>query len=163
MNNIVIYNTTQREKLSEFFYKILVEHKEYISHGEMQMGIAISPSNIAPDALKRWQQYLDHQSRRNDTMIALCTNESDDILGFIIVGTESDGAAPFGVIYDLSVDSSLRGKGIGSALMDKAFAFLKEQNVKQCYLESGIKNSTAHKFFERYGFNAVSYVFHSNL
>lgn len=161
--NIIDYNPTYREELSNFFYKIISQHKEYISHGEIQMGIALSKDEIAPNALQRWRQYLDRQNERNDTNIIICLSETNSIIGFAIAGVESDGAAPYGIIYDLSVDKECRGKGVGSALMSRVISYLKSQNITQCYLESGIRNSSAHHFFERYGFKAVSYIFQSGI
>ena len=85
------------------------------------------------------------------------------LAGFIIFGTRDDGAAPYGVIYDLGVLPELRKKGTGSLLVRTALDALREQGVEACYLESGVNNHSAHHFFEQFGFRQVSCVFRNKL
>ena len=39
--------------------------------------------------------------------------EDRTIIGFVLFGITNDGASPYGVIFDLSVDPAYRGKHIG--------------------------------------------------
>lgn len=50
-------------------------------------------------------------------------------------------------------------KGIGKALLNKGFDWLRAQGVEQFYLESRIDNHSAHKFFENQCFRMVSHIF----
>ena len=46
---ITIYSTDYRTQLCEFFSRIIESHKAYISHGELQMGIALDGNELAPN------------------------------------------------------------------------------------------------------------------
>ena len=92
------------------------------------------------------------------------TDEQEGALvGFVLFGITDDGDAPFGVIFDLGVEPACRGQRVGQQLMERALAFFREQSVRDCYLESGINNHSAHEFFEHHGFRAVSSVFRLKL
>lgn len=159
---IIKYNKTRRDELANFFISIISNYSDYISHGELQMGIAINDSQLAPNAKELWLEYLDRQSSNPDISIALAI-ENNEVVGFIIAGIESDGAQPYGMIYDLSVDPTKRKLGIGSQLMSHGIQHIKEMGAEDCYLESGLHNHSAHDFFKRYGFTAVSKIFKTKL
>ncbi len=151
------YTATQEGRLVDFFFEILSQHPDYISHGEIQMGIASKQGEITPNAKKQWLEYL-HRQIEGECQINVATINSE-IVGFSIAGIECDGDAPYGVIYDMSVTHALRGRGIGNQLMQEILAYFEEQGVESAYLESGVNNSTAHNFFEKYGFKTVSKIF----
>lgn len=56
------YKFEDRTTLCDFFAIVLEEHKDYISHGELQMGIATEPGILATDYKQKWLQYLDRQT-----------------------------------------------------------------------------------------------------
>jgi ribosomal protein S18 acetylase RimI-like enzyme len=156
------YNKDDKAMLCEFFANILEEHKDYISHGELQMGIAVDSGVLAPDFREKWAEYLDRQMAIAENRILL--NEDDGLLnGFIIFGITDDGDAPFGMIFDLAVTPECRGKHIGQSLVEKAMEYFKQSNIKGCYLESGVNNHSAHHFFERHGFAHVSNIYRLKL
>ena len=153
-----------KERLCDLFATPIELHKKYISHGEIQMGIATDPKTLAPNFKEVWLQYLERQYTDPQTSIRLYeTDEEGTLAGFIIFGTRDDGAAPYGVIYDLGVLPELRKKGTGSLLVRTALDALREQGVEACYLESGVNNHSAHHFFEQFGFRQVSCVFRNKL
>lgn len=156
------YNKDDKAMLCEFFANILEEHKDYISHGELQMGIAVDSGVLAPDFREKWAEYLDRQVAIAENRILL--NEDNGVLnGFIIFGITDDGDAPFGMIFDLGVAPECRGKHIGQSLVEKAMEYFKQSNIKDCYLESGVNNHSAHHFFERHGFAHVSNIYRLKL
>ena len=53
---ITIYSTDYRTQLCEFFSRIIESHKAYISHGELQMGIALDSNELAPNYKEIWQK-----------------------------------------------------------------------------------------------------------
>jgi GNAT superfamily N-acetyltransferase len=57
------------------------------------------------------------------------------------------------------VDDSLRGKGIGSSLLEKAFDIAKLMGCKKIELDSGFPREKAHKFYEKIGFEKRAYLF----
>ena len=46
---ITTYSINYRTQLCEFFSRIIESHKAYISHGELQMGIALDGNELAPN------------------------------------------------------------------------------------------------------------------
>ena len=156
------YKETDREAIADFFAMIIRADKSYISHGEMQMGIATDRGTLSEDFRSRWLIYLDIQANNPQTTIFI-NEDKGKIAGFAIAGTTSDGFEEYGVIYDMGVDPSVRGKGFGKELMRNIMKMFADKNIKDCYLESGIHNDNAHNFFEKYDFEKVSYVFHSRL
>ena len=159
---IQIYSTDYRIQLCEFFSRIIESHKAYISHGELQMGIALDNNELAPNYKDMWLNYLDRQTENPDNTLLLYL-EKETIIGFVLFGITNDGAAPYGVIFDLSVDPIYRGKHIGQELLQKATESFRNKGIKDCYLESGVNNHSAHRFFEHHGFKQVSDIFRLKL
>ena len=83
--------------------------------------------------------------------------------GFVIYGINRDGAAPYGMIYDVGLLPRHRSRGTGSLLVRTALDALREKGVADCYLESGVDNPSAHRFFEKFGFGQVSCIFRAKL
>ena len=159
---IKAYSTDYRTRLCEFFSKIIETHKAYISHGELQMGVALDSNELAPDYQEAWLKYLDRQVANPDNTLLLYL-DGEEITGFILFGITEDGAAPYGQVFDLSVDPAYRGKHIGQELLQRATTSFREWGVKDCYLESGVNNHSAHRFFEHHGFQQVSDIFRLKL
>lgn len=51
---------------------------------------------------------------------------------------------------------SLRGRGIGSAMMERCLAFAREAGYAQCYLETLTGMDEAQALYRRFGFQAIS-------
>ena len=113
MYMIQTYSIDYRTQLCEFFSRIIESHKAYISHGELQMGIALDSNELAPNYKEMWLNYLDRQVENPDNTLLLYL-ENGTIIGFVLFGITNDGARPYGVIFDLSVDPAYRGKRIGT-------------------------------------------------
>ena len=156
------FQQEDKEALCRFFARLIEGHKDYISHGELQMGIATDTGVLADDFREKWSRYLDYQLGKKDNRVLVCEQEGA-LVGFVLFGITDDGDAPFGVIFDLGVESACRGQHVGQQLMERALTFFREQGVRDCYLESGINNHSAHEFFEHHGFRAVSSVFRLKL
>lgn len=63
----------------------------------------------------------------------------------------------------LVVDEEMQGKGIGTALLDRAEAWAKEQSAVGVSLVSGNHRLEAHRFYERRGYDARGKVFRKQL
>jgi len=61
-----------------------------------------------------------------------------------------------GYIENVIVDENYRKKGIGKKLMEMAIEYAKEKNCYKVVLQSGMKRTEAHKFYENIGFNGES-------
>lgn len=67
MYMIQTYSIDYRTQLCEFFSRIIESHKAYISHGELQMGIALDSNELAPNYKEMWLNYLDRQVETRTT------------------------------------------------------------------------------------------------
>lgn len=146
-------------RISELFLGHIRGHHEYISHGEMQMGIAPDPDSIASDTELKWRGYIDRRigDREGNVILALAAGE---IIGFAVVQLGEDGGKRFGVLDDILVHSAHRGRGIGKSLLREVLGWLGDRGISYCNLESGRHNHFAHEFFQRQGFGLVSLTFY---
>lgn len=155
------------EALAIIFIDHISAHTEYISHGEIQMGVGeifVRNGHLSArptsNARKKWMQYiLAHLNNKSMSIVLKATANNGDIEGFCITDIEEDGDAPFGVICDVLVKESCRGYGVGDALIQTAISWLNSKNIKDIFLESGKDNHAAHEFFTKRGFYPVSQVF----
>jgi ribosomal protein S18 acetylase RimI-like enzyme len=146
------------EQLAGIFWSELAANPGYISHGELQAGIAAAPALPAAGGLEKWKQYI-ARAIAGPRRGVLLHEQGGEIAGFVVLEVAVDGDKPFGTVCDLVVRPAWRERGIGTALLAAGMAWLGEQGVDAFYLESGIHNPRAHAFFEHHGFRIVSHVF----
>ena len=148
--------------LCDLFLKTLREHKSYISHGEMQMGVALSNDEISDDAEKKWTYYIRKKINNRSTKypsVVLKYLDEGKIVAFGVFEVSADGDKPFGIIGDMVVLRKYRGSGLGKKLLDEGLQWFAAMGIDDIYLESGLHNESAHRFFEKNGFERVSYIF----
>lgn len=169
MNEIHIKPATvsDKEALADLFYAHLSENVEYISHGEMQMGIGHLVFNgkeyvpqLDTDTRHLWLTYIEEHMTAEGMAVYKAEDSTGALLGFCVMETDSDGGTPFGVLCDILVNAEARGHGVGSRLFSAAEDWFKSRNLKDVYLESGKNNHNAHNFFIRRGFMKVSEVYY---
>ncbi len=80
------------------------------------------------------------------------------LLGFRIRENLED-VTRYGEISIISVDSTIRRKGIGQILMDYAEQLAKKHNCIGTWLVSGIKRVEAHPFYKKLGYEVNGYRF----
>jgi GNAT superfamily N-acetyltransferase len=61
-----------------------------------------------------------------------------------------------GFIENVITDEKYRRQGIGKKVIEMAIEYAKKENCYKVVLQSGIKRTTAHKFYEAIGFNGES-------
>jgi GNAT superfamily N-acetyltransferase len=133
----------------------------YISHGELQQGLAVSPD--------RWIDSLEDAlgsdfGAYDDSRIVLAAFQaSGDMVGVLAMHIAQGGKTCFATIEDMAVDPGARGGGVGRALVADAAERARQRGAANLFLESGVGNSGAHTFFERQGFAPVSKVFRLSL
>ena len=157
--NIRMANISDVNALTELFINNLKTHPEYISHGEMQMGVGLANGEVAPQGTEMWKKYIIEKIESDDSAVFVY-EEMNTITGFTVVEIDDDGGDPFGVICDLYVLPDNRTKGLGTLLFDKGISWLKDKGMKELYLESGKDNHSAHAFFEKRGFAMVSHIYY---
>ena len=153
--------------LADIFFGHLAAHPEYISHGEMQMGVGegviqdgILVAQTAPDGREKWMHYiLAHIEDEGFAEVWKAVSEEGEIVGFAVADIEEDGDAPFGMVCDVLVREGYRGHGTGDALLRTAIGWLRARGVNGIYLESGKNNHAAHRFFEKRGFSHISEIY----
>ena len=153
--------------LADIFMGHISAHTEYISHGEIQMGVGegvirdgVLQARPAPDGREKWMKYIrEHISDSSFAEVWKAVSDNGEIIGFAVADIEEDGDAPFGMVCDVLVKEGCREHGAGSALLQKAIDWLRSRGVKDIYLESGKNNHAAHRFFERRGFTHVSEIY----
>ena len=85
--------------------------------------------------------------------------ENNEITGscyIAIIPNLTFNGKSIGYIENVITDANHRRKGIGRKLMEMAVSYAKEQNCYKAVLQSGIKRTTAHKFYDSIGFNGES-------
>ena len=60
---------------------------------------------------------------------------------------------PFGLMEDVYVDETYRGRGIGSELVNKVIEIAKEANCYKLIATSRISRPKVHKLYQRLGFS----------
>jgi ribosomal protein S18 acetylase RimI-like enzyme len=99
------------------------------------------------------RRYLGERLARGESIVFLAL-EGDDAFGFTQLYRSfcSVAAAPILILYDLYVDAPARGRGVATALMDRARAFGESTGAVRIELETAIDNVTAQKVYERHGY-----------
>lgn len=65
----------------------------------------------------------------------------------------------YGIVEDIVVNGNQRGQGIGRLLMNSAVEMMREAEMENVILESGIRNVEAHAFFRRHDFREAAVMF----
>lgn len=169
MNNYNIREATNAdaELLQQTFIGHINAHPEYISHGEIQMGVGVASHTAdgsfagkpSPNAPTMWHKYITEKLTSDDAAVFVAEDENGQLLGFSVIDIEEDGADPFGMLCDLLVLPESRSRGIGAALMQRDFEWFHQKGIADIYLESGRENHSAHAFFEHRGFEHVSNIY----
>ena len=164
--NIMRASVEDEQVLCGIFLKHITAHPEYISHGEIQMGVGqgyfengefvTSPS---PRADEYWMKYIHGDMTADDAAVFKAVADDGVIIGFCVAEVHEDGADPFGMVCDVLVDEACRCCGVGSALLASALGWFKEMGISDVYLESGLNNHAAHEYFIRRGFVKVSEIY----
>jgi len=146
------------ETIAEFFVSNV--STEYISHGEIIDGRALSESEWSPDLkrimLREFSACVEHY--RDRTLRLAIMNRNDELLALSIVGLVGDFPEVHAWIHDLVVKRDLRGSGIGAKLLSWVEEQLRSEGVPLVFIESGVSNTNAHSFFERFGYIPCSQV-----
>lgn len=154
------------QTLCDIFLKHITAHTEYISHGEIQMGVGegrfedgVLVAKPSARARECWMKYIHADMTADDAAVFKAVSGEGDVIGFSVAEIQEDGADPFGMVCDVLVDESCRSRGVGTALLETALAWFKERGITDVYLESGLNNHAAHEYFMRRGFVKVSEIY----
>ena len=106
-----------------------------------------------PEAGYAW--FLGTQLERQDVAIFVA-DWRDTVIGYIYTGIEPQSWKELreecGYVHDLVVDAAGRRHGVGTALMDAALKWLREQGAPRVVLWTSPHNESAQRLFGRLGF-----------
>lgn len=107
------------------------------------------------DVVKMYERWL--PERASDPKSVLLVAESAGrIVGYIVGSTEKTipiyALSEIGYLHDLWVEPEMRGRGVGSRLVDAAVEKFRAIGVRQVRGETAQKNEAARRLVERLGF-----------
>ena len=143
-----------------FLSRVIAADDRYISHGEVQTGLSPDGVHWASDLSERIAQ--DMADLGDDRSVALAV-AGEDIVGAAIMLWVHTPRVSYCVLEDLAVDLAHRSGGTGTKLVALVEEQARARGMGSMFLESGLRNQVAHRFFERHGFSAMSKVFSKRL
>jgi len=165
----VVISTCRDRTTARALARFFVQNVDtaYISHGEMQGGRAEGPTRWRRDILKEvTSEFLRLASARGaaaaTAQLVQAISDGEPI-GVAVVVFHQGRPRPFAVLEDMVVARDARGSGIGKAMLSWIERAARSAGIRDVYLESGIHNEGAHRFFERSRFRIVSKVMHKRL
>ena len=113
-----------------------------------QLGYPSTPEQI--------QKRFDILTGKPDEAIVFVAQLNERVVGWVHVHIYNllvdDPEAEIG---GLVVDQSMRGQGIGAALMSTAETWAKEKHCPSVYLRSNVVRTPAHEFYKNIGYTLV--------
>ena len=110
---------------------------------------------VTPQTEERYGAYLASQLDDPDTVLLVAEGDGA-IVGYTYATVEGYDymslRGPAGVLNDVVVDPSYRGRGIGRMLLDATIDALKARGVPRVVLSTAEQNEAAQHLFERSGF-----------
>lgn len=133
----------------------------YISHSELQGERAVAPGEWRRDLPEVLRAELRETLALPPVTAAslIATAHAGDALAAIALVSVDEArraARAFATLDDLVVDAPFQSAGVGGQLFDWVCAELRQRGIARLFLESGIGNQGAHRFFEARGCMPVS-------
>jgi ribosomal protein S18 acetylase RimI-like enzyme len=102
-----------------------------------------------------YSEFLNAESKRPG-VIVLVAEDAGRAAGYVYAAVEplswQELRDEAGVIHDLFVDDSARGRGIAARLVEAAVGWLREQGMPRVIIHTAEKNVAAQQLFDRLGF-----------
>ncbi|MBB5519126.1 GNAT family N-acetyltransferase [Amphiplicatus metriothermophilus] len=155
----VLSARAEAEAAARFAAALLKKQPDYISHGEVQGGRSPDGARWADDLEARLAAEFAAAIDDPDTDVLLARDANGALAGFALLALRDEGAGPFGVIEDIAVAPEARGSGLGRSLVAEAEARARRRGARWMWLESGLRNAAAHRFFENLDYRPASKVF----
>jgi ribosomal protein S18 acetylase RimI-like enzyme len=109
----------------------------------------------SPDTPRAYASFLSTQLV-NEKVIVLVAEQDERVVGYTYAGVEGwdymQLRGPAGALYDIVVDPSYRGRGIGRALLERTIAELAARGSPRVVLSTAEQNEAAQRLFRRAGF-----------
>lgn len=159
MEEFTICNAKQKDipKIISLFADAYNDN--YISHGEIQLGIANNETSLNPEGLTIKKKELETLLDSPDAFIRVAYSQSKHtIAGVAISNIISDypWSTKYGVIADIVVDSGFRRLGIGQKLVEDAERLLRMNSARDIFIEINNENVVSQSFFSKLGYKTIS-------
>ena len=150
---------SQEQAITALFLRQL--SPAYISHSELQEQRAVATGewrSDLPEVVRAQVRHALAQEPSTATSLVAIARTHDSLAGIAFVSIDEARLASraFASLDDLIVDSQFQGTGAGRQLFDWICAELKLRGIERLFLESGIDNEHAHRFFKARGCTTVS-------
>jgi ribosomal protein S18 acetylase RimI-like enzyme len=111
------------------------------------------------------REFLKERLNKKESVIFIALDENDPV-GFVQLYPlfSSVSMVRIWLLNDLYVKETVRGKGYGEGLLNKAIAYAEETGAKGLTLETGEENKIAQRLYEKIGFKReTSYFYHYSI
>ena len=117
------------------------------------------------DDLEKASRYISERFNRRDSEIFVAQEGNTELAGFVQLYPSfcSVSAVPILILYDLYVDHSHRGKGIGRLLMNAARDFAKDNGFRRLELSTAKDNHIGQSLYESLGYELDEEFLHYSL
>ena len=117
------------------------------------------------DDLEKASRYISERFNRRDSEILVAQEGNTELAGFVQLYPSfcSVSAVPILILYDLYVDHSHRGKGIGRLLMNAARDFAKDNGFRRLELSTAKDNHIGQSLYESLGYELDEEFLHYSL
>lgn len=149
--------------LARFAASVLSRQPDYISHGEIQCGRSPDGEIWAGDLEMRLAAEFAASLTDPGFDLIAARSASGELIGFARIAWRNEGAGEFGVIEDIAVAPEMRGEGLGRQLVHAIEDLAAARGARWLWLESGLGNENAHRFFEALGYAPRSKIFGKRL
>lgn len=120
-------------------------------HHDLDRMRFIEPTFSTPSM---YASYLERQANLDGSLV-LVAERQGAVVGYVFAQIEGPDymalRGPAGVIHDLFVDPSHRGRGAGRALLDAAFSWIAENGSPRVVLSTAYANEAAQRLFKSMG------------
>lgn len=123
----------------------------YISHTELWSGRARDFAHWSPGLKKVIEKEFRATFRDRAKRIAVIEREGE-LAGLAVVVN----LGRYALLEDIVIRRANRGRGVGRSLVRWIFAELRAAGKASVFLESGGRNTAAHRFFRHQGFRRIS-------
>jgi GNAT superfamily N-acetyltransferase len=104
---------------------------------------------------KGYGRFLVAQLEHPNSLV-LVAEDAGGVVGYVFADVESTNwmelRGPCGIVHDVYVDASARGRGAGRALLRAAIAWIRSKGRAQVVLLTKTTNAGAHRVFAALGF-----------
>jgi ribosomal protein S18 acetylase RimI-like enzyme len=108
-----------------------------------------------PQTEEAYASFLGSQLRKPDVVVLVAEREGE-VIGYTFAGIEGHDymalRGPAGALYDIVVDPTHRGRGIGRMLLNATLAALAGRGAPRVVLSTAERNESAQRLFARAGF-----------